>query len=110
MAPLLSEPDLAKADSEAAALLNSRFQTIDQLQLDDLLEQARQRHEVLQGKVRVYPDLTSLSHSQQCPWQLSLLYLKRRYNPSCQTHTPRPKLIFDQRKNCLYSGMPLSMT
>lgn len=55
MPSLLSHPDVAKADSDATTQLDSHFQNAEHLQLDDLLEQARCRHDELQAKVRVPP-------------------------------------------------------
>ncbi len=57
MPSLLSHPDIAKADSDATTRLDSHFQNAEQLQLDDLLEQARCRHDELQAKVRDSPTL-----------------------------------------------------
>lgn len=53
MPSLLSHPDIAKADRDATPQLDSRFQNVEQLQLEDLLEQARCRHDQLQAKVRM---------------------------------------------------------
>ncbi|KAK2461679.1 hypothetical protein APHAL10511_006142 [Amanita phalloides] len=51
MASLLFHPDLAKADNEATALLDSHFKTVDQAQIDKLLEWARCRHDEHQAKL-----------------------------------------------------------
>lgn len=51
--PLLSNPDLNKAENEAITFLDAQFQTVDQLQLDDLLQQVRHRHEELQANLSV---------------------------------------------------------
>ena len=50
---LLTNPDVAKADRDATPQLDSHFQNVEQLQLEDLLEQARCRHDELQAKVRM---------------------------------------------------------
>jgi hypothetical protein len=60
MPSLLSHPDVAKADNEATARLDSQFQNVEQLQLEDLLEQARCRHDELQAQVLVSPTLNVL--------------------------------------------------
>ncbi|KAF8634467.1 hypothetical protein AX15_000908 [Amanita polypyramis BW_CC] len=57
MLSMLSRPDAAKADSDGTTLLDSHFETVDQLYLDDLLEQARRRHEELQVEL-------SMSHKE----------------------------------------------
>ena len=60
MSSLLSHPDVAKADRDATPQLDSHFQNVEQLQLEDLLEQARCRNDKLQVKVRMYPPLNVL--------------------------------------------------
>ncbi|KAF8640664.1 hypothetical protein AX17_000321 [Amanita inopinata Kibby_2008] len=50
---LLAPPDTAVAEDGTTTLLDSHFQSVNELQLDDLLAQARQRHEQLDANLLV---------------------------------------------------------